>query len=101
MDKLNKIKYALAKKYGSKCFYCKGIFLCDDLQIDHIIPISKKGTWNIGNMVLACGNCNASKKNLSLEQWLRKNEFDVEIAYLEFIRKQTIVTTLKRMIGNK
>jgi 5-methylcytosine-specific restriction endonuclease McrA len=31
--------------------------------VDHIIPVSKKGTSNIDNLVLSCSQCNNMKGN--------------------------------------
>jgi len=44
-----------------KCAYCKKHFYTRQLTIDHIIPLSKGGTWHIANLVLACKPCNNAK----------------------------------------
>jgi 5-methylcytosine-specific restriction endonuclease McrA len=54
------------------CAYCgaKG-----DLQVEHVIPISKGGEHHLGNIVPACPTCNYSKRSASVEQWYRKQPF--------------------------
>lgn len=41
------------------CIYCNSIH---NLSIDHIIPISKGGENTLSNLVVACRNCNSSKR---------------------------------------
>lgn len=49
------------------CSYCgdRG-----DLEIDHVISVSKNGENNLGNVVVACKSCNCSKGNKELIFWL-------------------------------
>ena len=46
-------------------FQCRykldGCLVGENLQIDHIIPVSKGGTNNDDNLVTACSNCNLKK----------------------------------------
>ncbi|WP_418672486.1 HNH endonuclease [Alistipes putredinis] len=51
---------AVYRKCGGKCAYCGSDF---DLQIDHIIPISKGGSSTIDNLQLLCSVCNNKKSN--------------------------------------
>jgi 5-methylcytosine-specific restriction endonuclease McrA len=46
--------------------------------IEHVIPMSKGGTWNIENLVLACNYCNAKKALLNGERITLKFEFSIE-----------------------
>lgn len=47
------------------CEYCisQAQFSCDPFSIEHIIPRSKGGTDNLGNLALACQGCNNFKYN--------------------------------------
>lgn len=61
-------------KYQGRCAYC-GIYLAkEDMQIDHIHPISKKqsfkgGINDIANLNPSCKFCNSLKGNMSIEQF--------------------------------
>lgn len=61
-------------QFGNRCAYCGA---SGDMQIEHVIPISKGGTHAIGNIVPACQNCNLSKRDKEAEQWYRAQpQFD-------------------------
>lgn len=54
------------------CAYCG----CEgDLQVEHVIPISKGGEHHLGNIVPACQRCNFSKGRSDAEQWYRSQPF--------------------------
>ncbi len=44
------------------CHYCKGKFKSDELTMDHVVPLSRGGRSNKGNVVPCCKDCNSSKK---------------------------------------
>jgi len=47
------------------CAYCGGIFTARELTMDHVVPVARGGRSNKGNVVAACGPCNAKKKLLT------------------------------------
>jgi hypothetical protein len=52
------------------CFYC-GRTDFFPLHCDHVVPPERGGqARDPGNLVTACGSCNASKRALTLEEWL-------------------------------
>lgn len=54
--------------YGHRCVYCGATSQEAKLEVDHVIPVSKGGTNDIGNLVIACRECNIGKgRNLILE----------------------------------
>jgi len=52
-----------------RCGYCGGEQ--GPFDVDHIIPISKGGSNDIANLLLACWPCNRAKGARSPEEWLR------------------------------
>lgn len=44
-----------------RCAYCPAPITLETAQQDHVIPVVRGGVHSIGNIVLACGPCNASK----------------------------------------
>ncbi len=45
------------------CQYCNEVFPDRELTLDHVLPISKGGKTNWGNIVTACKTCNQKKGN--------------------------------------
>ena len=63
----------LKKIYSSPCFYCGSK---KNIELDHILPISKGGRHSIGNAVSACRLCNSQKSNKLLIQWKKERNID-------------------------
>ena len=61
------------------CAYCGATDVA--LQKDCMLPISRGGRYTLGNVVPACGSCNASKCNAELTTWMRRKRLD-ESAFL-------------------
>ena len=51
------------------CNYC-GIYVENQMQIDHVIPIAKGGQHSVENLVSACKSCNLSKSDKMLDVWI-------------------------------
>lgn len=56
----------LCARYDNRCAYCGA---SEELQKDHIIPITKGGRHSIGNLLPACKPCNSSKNDTLLVKW--------------------------------
>lgn len=54
------------------CQYCgeKG----GQLECDHVIPLSRGGTNELGNLVTACPACNRSKRSTLISEWKGRND---------------------------
>jgi hypothetical protein len=72
-------------KRDKVCVYCSSN---KKLQIDHIIPLSKKGTNCFNNLVLSCRYCNYSKKDINVFEWCWKKEIDVPILIVDLLNRQ-------------
>lgn len=61
-----KLRFDVFKRDGFKCQYCGNTPPLIVLEIDHIIPVSKKGTDEIDNLITSCFDCNRGKSNIEL-----------------------------------
>ena len=62
----NSLRYDIMKRDNFKCQYCGASPAKDsdvELQIDHIIPVSKGGDNSIDNLKTICNHCNIGKYN--------------------------------------
>lgn len=63
---------ALLERYEGMCAYCQ---TNPAESRDHIIPISRKGTDYIENILPACLTCNKSRGAKPLLDWLREKDY--------------------------
>lgn len=57
---------AAMKKSDSRCVACG---TSDDLQVDHILPVSRGGTNDVDNLQMLCQPCNSSKRDKTMDEW--------------------------------
>lgn len=62
------VKEYLLEKWGRQCVYCneKGV----PLQTEHIKPKAKGGSNRVGNLTLACNDCNQAKGTQDIQDFL-------------------------------
>lgn len=56
-------------KESVECAYCHQSFPPADCDTDHVIPLTKGGPHELGNLAVSCWWCNRSKHNRTLEEW--------------------------------
>lgn len=56
----------IAKLYSTPCLSCGSK---NNIEIDHVIPVSRGGTNSVGNLVALCRPCNRSKGNRTYMEW--------------------------------
>jgi 5-methylcytosine-specific restriction endonuclease McrA len=57
----------LVARYRHCCAYC-GEYV-EDLEMDHVMPLSRGGHHSIGNLLPSCRRCNASKHAYFVSEW--------------------------------
>ena len=55
---------------GHVCVYCAQPFPAEELTLDHVQPRVRGGDNSGGNVVTACGGCNALKGHRRLSEFL-------------------------------
>ena len=66
----------ICNKFNNQCAYCGIIFNnIKEIEIEHVIPISKKGSHSVNNIVPSCKKCNASKKAQLINEWYVNQSF--------------------------
>jgi len=61
----NALRYKIMRRDGFQCILCGATGKESQLQVDHIVPISKGGKTKIENLRTLCKKCNSGKGNKS------------------------------------
>lgn len=61
-----KVRFDVFKRDAFTCQYCGRTPPIVVLEADHIIPVSKKGTNSIDNLITSCFDCNRGKADVEL-----------------------------------
>jgi 5-methylcytosine-specific restriction endonuclease McrA len=62
----------LINKAKNICFWCGNTIKQNDMQLDHVYPLSKGGKHDISNLVVSCRKCNNRKSNKHPEDWMNE-----------------------------
>ena len=63
-------------EFGHACAYCgKPDHRADELELEHVVPISKGGAHHLSNIVPACRQCNHSKFFHEAFAWYQRQPF--------------------------
>jgi 5-methylcytosine-specific restriction enzyme A len=80
---LRQSEWWLRKVHKGVCYYCQRQVGRAHLTMDHVVPISRGGRSNKGNIVPACKECNTKKKYLVPVEWEE---------YLDTLAKRSLVS---------
>lgn len=69
-------KYTLLQETNYKCSYCDDVINMENVQIEHILPLSKSADDSFFNKVSSCKQCNERKKNKTPYQYMAPSEFE-------------------------
>ncbi|MGL5924646.1 HNH endonuclease [Chroococcidiopsis sp.] len=76
-------------EFDNKCCYCG----CSidrqnktSYQIDHFLPVAKGGCDTLGNIVIACPTCNASKGDRDPHEWYSRQPFYLHSRWLKILK---------------
>ncbi len=91
LSRIHGSKFTLTKKQIKEikerdkvCVYCGSSV---KLELDHIIPLSKKGDGIFYNFVIACSKCNKTKSNIDVFKWCQSEKIEVPKIVLEGLYK--------------
>jgi hypothetical protein len=62
-----RLRFLVLKRDEHTCRYCGARAPHVELQVDHVVPISRGGTDDMENLVTSCQPCNAGKGALDIE----------------------------------
>ena len=73
-----RIKDYVISRDGLICCYCNSILTLNNVTLDHIVPYSKKGTFNATNLTVSCASCNSKRGNIPFFEYCQQFNFTEE-----------------------
>lgn len=73
-----KIRNYVIARDGTSCCYCGKELSYDEITMEHIVPDSKRGTFNTTNLTVSCGPCNNKRGNTSFFKYCKKFNWSEE-----------------------
>lgn len=75
------------------CYYCKDVFLVQDLTVEHLKALCLGGTNSSDNIALACAPCNHNRGKIAWDQKQKENKKFYEQYFAQYPkqnRKRTL-----------
>ena len=63
-----RLRYQVLARDNYTCQYCGRSAPIVELQVDHKIPVSKGGTYELSNLTTSCAECNLGKSDLMFDE---------------------------------
>lgn len=76
--RFQRIKNDVVERDGLICCYCDQVLTQETLTMDHIVPDSKRGTYNATNLTVACKPCNNKRGNQPFFEYCKAFGFSEE-----------------------
>lgn len=73
-----KIREYVVNRDGSLCCYCDKVLTDETVTLEHIVPDSKRGTFNTTNLTIACSECNNRRGNKPFFEYCKRFDWSNE-----------------------
>lgn len=73
-----RIKEYVISRDGLICCYCSVPLTVETVTMEHIVPDSKRGTFNTTNLTVSCSSCNNRRGNKPFFDYCRQFNFSEE-----------------------
>lgn len=73
--RLKRIKNDVIERDGLLCCYCDMVLTLETITMDHIVPDSKRGTFNATNLTVSCKPCNNKRGNQPFFEYCKAFDF--------------------------
>ena len=75
-----RIKEYVINRDGLICCYCDTPLTLETVTMEHIVPDSKRGTFNTTNLTVSCSNCNNRRGNKPFFEYCKQFNFSEDKA---------------------
>src|SRR6185436_797382 len=71
-----KIREYVIARDGLVCCYCEKLLSINHVTMEHIVPDSKRGTFNSTNLTVSCYDCNNNRGNKPFFEYIKNFYFN-------------------------
>lgn len=83
--RIKKIKEIVMRRDGLECCYCQRQLSISNVTMEHIVPESKHGTFNVNNLTVSCAYCNNKRGNKSFLEYCKS--YNLPLSKIEKYQK--------------
>ena len=76
--RLHRIRECVIERDGLVCCYCEKKLTPETVTMEHIVPDSKRGTYNTTNLTVSCSRCNNKRGNKPFFEYCKQFDFSGE-----------------------
>lgn len=73
-----RIKDSVIIRDGLICCFCEKELTLETVTLDHIVPDSRKGTYNTTNLTVSCADCNNRRGNIPFFEYCQQFNFPAQ-----------------------
>jgi hypothetical protein len=73
-----RIREHVINRDGMLCCYCDEVLTAETVTMEHIVPDSKRGTFNTTNLTVSCSECNNRRGNRPFFDYCKQFNFSQE-----------------------
>ena len=77
-ERRKKIREYVINRDGMICCYCDYPLKIEDVTMEHIVPDSRRGTFNSTNLTVACADCNNKRGNKPFFEYCKGFNFSAD-----------------------
>jgi hypothetical protein len=77
-NRQKRIRNYVINRDGMLCCYCDTVLTSETVTMEHIVPDSKRGTFNTTNLTVSCASCNNKRGNKPFFEYCKKFNFSQE-----------------------
>lgn len=73
-----RIREYVINRDGSICCYCDKVLTPEAVTMEHIVPDSKRGTFNTTNLTVSCSDCNNRRGNKPFFEYCKQFNWETD-----------------------
>ena len=99
-----RIREFVTTRDGLICCYCEKPLTIDSVTLDHIIPESRDGSFNVTNLTVSCYDCNNKRGNKPFFEYCKQYNFSEQklekykVLYIQTLKIKVLNTAKEEIL---